>query len=74
MMRPKPTVGLSKRDLLSRTCCRGGLAWLRGPLVVHRAGSDRRYSVCGESIEEGGESETGAVVDHFEESRGLGDD
>lgn len=33
-----------------------------------------KCSVCGATIEEGRESETGAVVGHFEENHGLGDD
>jgi hypothetical protein len=33
-----------------------------------------KCSVCGASIEQGRESETAAVVDHFQESHGLGDD
>lgn len=30
--------------------------------------------VCGKSIDEGRDSETSAVVDHFEERHGFGDD
>jgi len=33
-----------------------------------------KCSVCGEAIEAGGKSETGVVVDHFEERHGLGGD